>query len=474
MVAPSAGTGGGSAGSSGSTGPSGSVSISGGVGSSTGGEESSTGPSFVGPGCGEPPACDRGIYEGHAIIESAADLAALEGFTEVTGMVEIRDSDDLVCLDMLACLERVGLDLRVQSNAALRSTAGLAKVGEVGAEHGKTWVGPGHIIVSDNPALEDLSGFAVSGVQSLVLWRNASLVTVSGFAAVSRAGDLVIRENPELESLTGLVALESVSRCGVTHNPNLCFRDFVSASCGNDPGGSSAGWVAFNDPACADEPGPRGTELTGSDECDQLSESCPAGQKCVVTNGYYGDAVCRPIVEDPDAPGEPCSVFGDPRDAFDSCEKHSSCFPYMSGPRCASTMLSWTTCPDSKTVTRVNGNETDFRCTENCDPTASVCAAGGCVPFGSRFLCVPVEPGPGEAGEACEAPNGCASGFACVQPELWDGCDSQGLGCCLPYCNTQAPECPQGLTCASWWAGVQGHPMLPYQEHFGLCVGDQE
>lgn len=317
---------------------------------STGDDEASTGPAFVGPGCGEPPPCDRGIYEGHAIIESAADLKELAGFTGVMGMLEIRASDDLVCLDTLACLEHIGLDLRVQGNNALRSTDGLANVREVGADGGETWVRSAHIIVSDNPVLEDLSGVAVSGVESLVVWRNAALVTISGFAALSSTGELVIRENPALESLTGLAGLETIRwTCGVTHNPNLCFREFVSAPCGPDYGGIPTGWVAFNDPACADELGPEGLGLTGADECDQLAESCPAGQKCVVTNGYYG---------------------------------------------------------------------------------------------------------------------------GCVQPELWEQCDSSDLGCCLPYCNTQSPQCPHGLDCVSWWTEVQGDPLLPYHEHFGLCVGE--
>lgn len=138
-------------------------------------------------------------------IESAEDLAAVAGFTEVTGALEIMNSQDLVCLDALACLEVVGRDVRIQDNAALRSTEGLSALREIGEAHGGGGDWSGDIVIAHNAVLERLAGFSVREVfRPVVIQENPLLRTVSGFGDVRTLLALWITNNPNLESLVGL------------------------------------------------------------------------------------------------------------------------------------------------------------------------------------------------------------------------------------------------------------------------------
>lgn len=211
---------------------------------STSSTSGSSGGKLDGPGCGAPPPCDGGVFEGSILIESSADLALLEGFSAVSGFVEIVGTE-LECLDTLLCLEQVGRDLRIHDNTALRSTAGLSSLSVLGA----TAQQGGNIIIAQNPQLESLEGFALERVDGvLAVSRNEALYDIPGFASLRRLGSLSVQDNPVLESLAGLHALEQLSDCDVNHNEVLCISD-VFAVCGDvldEPGGVTD----FNDDAC--------------------------------------------------------------------------------------------------------------------------------------------------------------------------------------------------------------------------------
>ncbi len=244
---------GGDGGSSGTTGASGTTSSqaststsssSGVVTGDSSGSSSSTGEVLVGPGCGDPPACDGTVFEGSVRIESAADLPLIEGVSTVTGFVEIVGTD-LECLDTLACLEDVGRDLRVQGNDALRSTAGLFNVSALGS----TSDGQGDVIIAENPVLESLDGLAIERIDGVVaVWRNDALRDIPGFAELRRLFTLSVQDNPVLESLEGLRDLNRLERCDVSHNGSLCLSE-VFAVCG-DVVEEPDSVTDFNDDAC--------------------------------------------------------------------------------------------------------------------------------------------------------------------------------------------------------------------------------
>ncbi len=215
--------------------------------STTGTDASSTGaPALTGPGCGEPPPCTGASVEGHVRIESAADLAIIEGVTAIAGTLEIVGTE-LECLDAFACLESVGQTVHIQGNAALRSTEGLSSLSAVGDEDA---MGPA-IFVGDNPALETLDGFGLERLDgSLIVWRNEVLHTIAGFAALRRLERLSVVDNPNLTSLQGLVDLRRLERCNVNNNPQLCISE-VFAVCGDvELSEYSPGETQHNDDSC--------------------------------------------------------------------------------------------------------------------------------------------------------------------------------------------------------------------------------
>lgn len=103
-----------------------------------------------------------------------------------------------------------------------------------------------------------------------------------------------------------------------------------------------------------------------------------------------------------------------------------------------------------------------------CDPLASACAdSDKCIASDGEFVCEAVAPGSEEAGlgETCGGASGCEEGLSCLLGGA-GGCDGGGPGCCVAICDTGAPQCGTGMTCA---------PMFPNDptncySHVGLCV----
>ncbi len=467
-----------SGGSGGSPSSGGSVSSSSSSSTSSSGDESSTGePQFEGPGCGEPPPCDRGTFEGHMRIESAEDLAQIEGFTEITGALEIMNSQDLVCLDALACLEVGGRDVRIQDNAALRSTGGLGALREIGQESGGGLNASGDIIVAHNAVLERLAGFAVQEVyRSVLLLENPQLRVVSGLRELRTVAGLHVTSNPRLESMVGLRDVVAVWLCYVSFNESLC-ADEVVAVCGgleSPPKGAAV----YNDPGCGSVPAGTFDEWYEGVECFVGADDCPLGQKCtaVSAEGYPNPThlACRPVVEEPDAPYEACSVLGEQGAGLDTCERHSYCWYGECVPMCRGYHPSGA-CLSTEARCRVNSSGTLLLCEAVCDPILQNCDEGlGCYPVDGAYQCAPVasERGAGNSGEDCGFINECDAGLTCVNPDVRSDCSAEAGGCCTELCDVRERDCPPGLDCVPWYERFPPFPTnLPrHLENVGICV----
>lgn len=400
--------------------------------SSSGDAETTSGEvPLEGPGCGEPPPCDRGSYEGHALIESEADLASFEGYTEITGFLQIANSQDLVCLDRLACLEVVGRDLRIQQNAALQSTEGLRNLRKLGAAYGP--LPDPTIYVAENASLERLRGLGVtrSLIAQLVLWKNPALVAIEG-PELPGLRSLSLLENPRLESLGSLQADHSV-RCYVNRNPLLCMSE-LDPLCYPNSAAYPRSYV-YDGTECTEGDTPPVVYDSVNEDCSIQLDDCPEGEKCMPVNTTGRDRVeCRPLVAAPRGLGESCEQHGAPLDGLDDCGPRAycsdgRCHPLAFGP------VSAMVCPGLEYTATTDADGYFNLCTPNCDPFEDACPDGQ--------VCVPLE----------------RTGVFCVDARA----EPRGQ-----LCDVTASDCPAGRECVSWWN--EGDLPVPKVEHVGLCV----
>ena len=210
-------------------------------------------------------------------------------------------------------------------------------------------------------------------------------------------------------------------------------------------------------------------------ECDVWTQDCPDGEKCTwEIVDTLAKPACVPVVDGAKAPGDPCTMFGDPGSGHDDCElgaicswlgddNQGVCLALCSGsanePSCesAGTPAICQPCIDCPSL-----------CVPTCDPLLQDCDRGyACIPNAGEFTCTPAaNVGDGGFGAACEYSLQCQAGFACIEGQLIPGCD--GVGCCSPFCDLEMPVCPQDLTCQPWFEGGLEPPALPF---LGVCEG---
>ena len=410
-------------------------------------------------------ACDRGRFEGHAHIESEADLLAFEGYTEISGMLEIMNSEDLVCLDKLACLEVVGRDVRVQNNAALQSTEGLETLRVVGAAYEEASTVVATVFVSENARLETLAGFGLEALRgNLVLWRNPALREVTGFVGLSGSTQLVVLENPVLEALPSLHGVEWLL-CSINHNPRLCSAE-LDAIC-------TPNLESYNGEECPEGPAPRAEYEPGASiQCSVATEDCAEGEKCMPVIEQFDQLACRPVDAQPRAVGASCSFGQSPSDGFDDCERHALCRGFPEA-RCVSMAFGQGfgfSCPSPDERVWVDASGMWILCLPVCNPLNDECPEGlGCFSDNEAFDCAPLGEPVGAKFETCDSPTACAPGLACVSPGKSSACAQDQPGCCLPFCDVAAPRCPDRLECIPWWSPSRVDT-LPIIEHVGVCV----
>lgn len=217
-------------------------------------------------------------------------------------------------------------------------------------------------------------------------------------------------------------------------------------------------------------------------ECSTIEQDCPRGEKCNAWANDGGSAwiasKCFPIAPDPDSVDEPCTVEGNGVSGIDSCDLGSICWdvdgrtlegtctPYCTGSSNAPV------CDDPARYCQISARGVLAICIAPCDPLdQQTCPEGSaCYPINDRFVCAPDASGPdaGSAFDGCDFTNACDPGHFCVNPALSSMCPQGFAGCCLPVCDTSAPECPAALECEPWLP----RSAAPWQENVGVCGQD--
>lgn len=223
-----------------------------------------------------------------------------------------------------------------------------------------------------------------------------------------------------------------------------------------------------------------GSEATGDpDVCDVWAQDCPANEKCApysTGGGASWDAtMCVPIDPTPVPVGAPCQNPGSPADGLDNCEEGAMCWdvdPDTGFGTCVAHCQGSPQAPICATgFDCLIANDGVLPvCLPGCDVLAQDCVQGNvCVPVNGSFNCVLDASGDeGQAFDPCEFLNACDPGLACMNSTFATECDSQGNGCCLPFCDIDDPNaCPGvGQECLPWYP-VGEAPVG--DEDIGLC-----
>jgi hypothetical protein len=213
-------------------------------------------------------------------------------------------------------------------------------------------------------------------------------------------------------------------------------------------------------------------DLSIGSTCDVLRQNCPCGQKCAPVGE---ELHCVPVRADQAAPGEPCTVD---RLEHDDCTPGATCVGpgFNNFPTCVPLCdVDGVGCPaDTQCVPGPGTTALDYGlCLRACDPLQPECPVGEeCSQLlpgwfadtTSPFVCMP-EDDASELFAPCNLPIDCAAGLACTG-ETPEPCGPDVLfGCCTPYCDLDAPNCPDPLACRAWYTDPP-----PGLEHVGVCL----
>ena len=242
-----------------------------------------------------------------------------------------------------------------------------------------------------------------------------------------------------------------------------------------DPSGSSCNFICDSD----SETGP-----VDPNECDIWNDACPEGEKCAFTSqgGEWWNATqCVPIDRNPGAPGDPCTYVGDGTSGVDTCDKGTMCWnvdPETKMGHCSalctgSSEACWedpaSCCADGWSCAQSRSGLLAI-CIKDCSPLLQDCPNAGevCYPVSDKFQCAPDVSGEmGAAGDPCEFVNVCDPKTFCGNPTAFPGCDPMAGGCCIPFCDLNAPECPDKTACEPWYDPMETPAGY---ENVGACV----
>ncbi|MEX1364107.1 MAG: hypothetical protein AB1Z98_13350 [Nannocystaceae bacterium] len=192
-----------------------------------------------------------GVLDGNVLIESVADLAQLEGISEITRSVVINDTD-LTDLDAFGCVTQIGGDLQIFGNEQLANVDGLVNLVEIGGSE----TDDGNLVFTRNPLVPSFDGLQrltrVRG--SFSMNSNDGLTEISGFdSLIGVDGNFTIRDNDALTNIDGLKGLSVVGGVlAITANPMLCLSSVACVGEGiTVPAVPPPTWsTAANDPSC--------------------------------------------------------------------------------------------------------------------------------------------------------------------------------------------------------------------------------
>jgi hypothetical protein len=215
----------------------------------------------------------------------------------------------------------------------------------------------------------------------------------------------------------------------------------------------------------------------GDAMCDVWRDDCPSGTKCMPWASDGGNSwnvtKCAPLDPNPVKPGDPCKVEGNGLSGLDNCEAGAMCWNVNSETLegycvgfCDGSPDSYT-CAEPKTTCTLYASGVLILCLPNCDPLLQDCPDSDlCLWGGYGFICALDASGEaGQFGDPCEFANVCDPGLICINPEYVKGC--QAGGCCTPWCDVKAPECPgEGQECLPWFE--DGQAPLGF-DNVGVC-----
>ncbi|MBZ5715256.1 ribulose phosphate epimerase [Nannocystis pusilla] len=219
----------------------------------------------------------------------------------------------------------------------------------------------------------------------------------------------------------------------------------------------------------------------GAKECDQWTQDCPEGQKCMPYSGDGDNAweslKCTPVMENAGSVGDPCTVEGSGVSGIDNCGKGLMCWDVTEGVGvCVSLCIGSPDAPDCAEPMAsclISNDGVLTLCLPFCDPLLQDCPGDDlCIPnpqSPDAFLCVLDASGEeGQEFDACEYINACDKGFTCANPQVALECDAMAIGCCVAFCDiTEADVCNgQNSECIAWYEMGQAPPGL---ENVGYC-----
>lgn len=217
-------------------------------------------------------------------------------------------------------------------------------------------------------------------------------------------------------------------------------------------------------------------------QCDLFIQTCPQGHKCAAWSSD-GDSVldstrCVPIAPETDPLGAPCTVEGDGLGGVDSCGNLAMCWN-VDAKTGIGTCVEQCKCDDDNplcntpnTACMLTNGGVLALCLPVCDPLdPTACARGEvCVPNpveGRPFVCLAAADAVGQIGDPCESANACDPALTCGDPALLpELCDDRFSGCCVPFCDLSAADCPSGATCLPWHEPDEAPKCL---ENVGVC-----
>jgi hypothetical protein len=227
-----------------------------------------------------------------------------------------------------------------------------------------------------------------------------------------------------------------------------------------------------------------GSDPPPNGECDPWLQDCPDGEKCTPYSSDGDNSwdllKCVPVMENPGAVGDPCTVEGSGVSGIDSCEKGAVCWSVDAETGEGNCVAQCTGTPDmpecaAEGTSCLNSNNgTLTLCLPTCDPLLQGCPDMDlCLPNPSEtnsFICVVDASGDeGQEWDACEYVNACDAGLLCANPALATECDWQAAGCCLPFCDLSiVPTACKGVDqeCLAWFEEGQAPPGF---EDVGVC-----
>jgi len=210
--------------------------------------------------------------------------------------------------------------------------------------------------------------------------------------------------------------------------------------------------------------------------CDIFNQDCPilpVHLKCTVDDIWDDIPRCRPVTDNPDQVGVPCSELGD--NDGDSCDVDGLCLDGL----CREMHIDGVSC---------NHNEISHMytsgvrlCEEKCDPLY----AGEC---GSGKHCTSTDSSPdgifscyvtdnlnlGSFGKGCVSSHQCQEGAICLQSNTVPNgyCDNGLTHCCVPLCDIDQGDsfCHSETGASTCCMTIYNNSTPPGLEHIGACV----